>query len=51
MAIDGTDARQLTFSTRAEEAPDRGRNPGPASVGGTVPATLAFTRRSARPTR
>ena len=43
MALDGTDQRQLTTSPRPEESPDWGRNPGPATVGGTVPATLALS--------
>jgi dipeptidyl aminopeptidase/acylaminoacyl peptidase len=43
MRVDGTDERQLTTDPRPEESPDWGRNPGPATVGGTVPATLALT--------
>ena len=43
MAADGTDERRLTDDPRPEESPDWGRNPGPAAVGGTVPATLALS--------
>ncbi len=43
MAVDGTDKRRLTNSPQPEESPDWGRNPGPATVGGTVPATLALS--------
>ncbi len=43
MAVDGTDERRLTNSPQPEESPDWGRNPGPATVGGTVPATLALS--------
>lgn len=43
MAADGTDLQPLTTSPLPEESPDWGRNPGPVTVGGTVPATLALT--------
>ena len=48
MAVDGHDKRRLTTSPRPEESPDWGRNPGPATVGGTVPATLALSLAGAR---
>ncbi|MDA0179489.1 DPP IV N-terminal domain-containing protein [Solirubrobacter phytolaccae] len=43
MAPDGTDQRQLTTYAGRDESPDWGRNPGPGTVGGTVPATLALS--------
>ena len=51
MAVDGTDQRRLTNSPQPEESPDWGRNPGPATVGGTVPATLALSLGGARQLR
>ena len=42
MAADGSDARAITTYPGREESPDWGRNPGPAAVGGTVPATLTL---------
>ena len=43
MNLDGTDVRQLTTYPGRDESPDWGVNPGPAAVGGTVPATLSLT--------
>jgi dipeptidyl aminopeptidase/acylaminoacyl peptidase len=42
MNADGTNARQLTTFPGRDESPDWGVNPHPASVGGTVPATLSL---------
>ncbi len=42
MNVDGTDQRQLTTFPGRDESPDWGVNPGPAAVGGTVPATLSL---------
>ncbi len=42
MNADGSDARQHTTYPGRDESPDWGVNPGPAAVGGTVPATLAL---------
>jgi len=42
MNVDGSDARQLTTYPGRDESPDWGVNPGPAAVGGTVPATLSL---------
>jgi Tol biopolymer transport system component len=42
MNADGSDARQHTTYPGRDESPDWGVNPGPAAVGGTVPATLSL---------
>ena len=42
MNADGSDQRQLTTYPGRDESPDWGVNPGPAAVGGTVPATLSL---------
>ena len=42
MNADGSDQRQLTTYPGRDESPDWGMNPGPAAVGGTVPATLSL---------
>jgi Tol biopolymer transport system component len=42
MNADGTDPRQHTTYPGRDESPDWGVNPGPAAVGGTVPATLSL---------
>jgi dipeptidyl aminopeptidase/acylaminoacyl peptidase len=42
MNVDGSDARQHTTYSGRDESPDWGANPAPASVGGTVPATLSL---------
>jgi Tol biopolymer transport system component len=47
MNADGSDPRQLTTYAGRDESPDWGVNPGPASVGGTVPATLSLQLGSA----
>jgi len=43
MNADGANARQHTTYPGRDESPDWGVNPGPAAVGGTVPATLQLT--------
>ncbi len=43
MNTDGSDARQLTTYAGRDESPDWGVNPHPATVGGTVPATLSLS--------
>ena len=42
MNVDGSNPRQLTTYPGRDESPDWGVNPGPAAVGGTVPATLSL---------
>jgi Tol biopolymer transport system component len=42
MNVDGSNQQQLTTFPGRDESPDWGVNPGPASVGGTVPATLSL---------
>jgi Tol biopolymer transport system component len=47
MNVDGSDPKQLTTYPGRDESPDWGVNPHPATVGGSVTATLSLTLGSA----